>query len=176
MHYVPRHTKRRWKTWKYTATWAETALLLSVTTSKGANGIGCEVVLTHGEKGVGGGNRDFYILAFCSFLALPSVREKSLLQFPAAGIVSICWDTRTHKWVGRWNMYVIRSIRTTRVEEAMCTLILLIKRDVVIVLAGLSIIWSIIFDLDAEWAAAICIYALLIWFIVLKNYIICFDI
>lgn len=49
------------------------------TTSKGANGIGCEVVLTHGEKGVGGGNGDFYILAFCSFLALSSVREKPLL-------------------------------------------------------------------------------------------------
>lgn len=31
-------------------------------------------------------------------------------------------------WVGRWNMYVIRSIRTTRVEETICGLILLIKR------------------------------------------------
>lgn len=72
---------------KIHATWAETALLLSVTTSKEANGIGCEVVLTHGEKGVGGGNGDFYIPAFYSFLALSSVREKPLLQFLAfAGI------------------------------------------------------------------------------------------
>lgn len=169
------HTKWRWKTWKCTATWAETALLLSVTISKEANGIGCEVVLTHGEKGVGGGKRDFYILAFCSFLALPSVREKSLLQFPAAGIVSICWDTRSHKWVGRWNMYVIRSIRTARVEETMCALILLIKRHH-------CTSRSLYYLVDYIWSwREMCCYYMHICFsdlmlIILKNYIIYFDI
>lgn len=93
MPYVQRETAM--KNGEIDATGAETALLLSATTSKGANGIGCEVVLTHGEKGVGGGNGDFYIPAFCSFLALPSVREKPLLQFLAAGIVRVCWDMRT---------------------------------------------------------------------------------